>query len=374
MEVGDGKMKQRNANIELLRVLSMFMVLVLHALNWSGALNYTSGIHYWVYWWMEALAIVAVNVFMLISGYFQINGLFKAKNVWKILGGVWSYSLLFSLVNCWIAGTRPGMMELARMLLPIITKKFWFVNSYLAVYLISPFVNKMLHAITRKQLNVLAAILVALFSLRVTILPITWAQDSTGGMGILWLATLYVVGAWLRITGWGLRKNSYHGWIYLLMSAVLVVSKGVLLRIGIPESYAGKLYGYPSVVVLIESVALFLFFVNKHPIEGQAAKCICSISKHSFAVYIIHFAMVGTVFTKVAHLDKIHSNVLVFVPVMLGVCVVLFLFCVCVDWLREILFSKIRQAEGIEWRIGLIDQVMNGRLSEKGPDDILHTK
>ncbi len=80
-------MKRRNANIELLRIISMFMVLVLHALNWSGALNYTSGICYWVYWWMEALAIVAVNVFMLISGYFQINGTFKLSSVLKIVGG-----------------------------------------------------------------------------------------------------------------------------------------------------------------------------------------------------------------------------------------------------------------------------------------------
>ena len=78
---------KRNANIELLRILSMFMVLVLHALGWSGALEHLSGAQYWVYWFIEALAIIAVNVFMLISGYFQVTCFFKIKNVRKIWGG-----------------------------------------------------------------------------------------------------------------------------------------------------------------------------------------------------------------------------------------------------------------------------------------------
>ena len=36
--------------MELLRVVSMAMVLVLHGLKKTGALDYLSGVHYWVYW------------------------------------------------------------------------------------------------------------------------------------------------------------------------------------------------------------------------------------------------------------------------------------------------------------------------------------
>ena len=265
-------------------------------------------------------------------------------------------------------------MQLARMVLPITTKKFWFVNSYITVYLLSPFMNKMLHTITRKQLNALVALLVVLFSLRVTALPITWAQDSSGGMSVIWLATLYVVGAWLRITGWSLHRNSSHGWLYLLMSAVLVVSKGVLLQCGIPESYSGKLYGYPSIVVLIESVALFLFFTNRRSIEGQAARWIVGISKHSFSVYIIHFAMIGTVFTRIAHLDQLHANISLFISAMLIVCVALFLFCVCVDWLRGALFSRIKVFSAAEHCICRMDRLMNGMDSETRADSSVLSK
>lgn len=88
---------ERNANIELLRILSMTMVLVLHCLSWSGALEYLEGINYWVYWWLEALCIVAVDVFVLISGYFMIKSRFKLRNVFKIAWGGYGFTQSYSL-------------------------------------------------------------------------------------------------------------------------------------------------------------------------------------------------------------------------------------------------------------------------------------
>lgn len=206
----------------------------------------------------------------------------------------------------------------------------------------------------------MTGILVALFCLRVTILPITWAQDSTGGMGVLWLGTLYVVGAWLRLTGWGLTKNYLHGVIYALMSFILVGSKGILLRFGVPESYADKLYGYPSIVVLIESVALFLFFCNLPRVSEKVGKWICIVSKHSFSVYIIHFAMVGTLFTTIAGLDKLHGRPTVFLPVMILFCMVVFIACVIVDIGKAKLFSLIRKPHQVKSIEGKIDNMLNG--------------
>ncbi len=247
------------------------------------------------------------------------------------------------------------------MVLPITMKKFWFVNSYLAVYLLSPFINQMIRSISRKQFHALVTILVALFSLRVTILPITWAQDSTGGMGVLWLGTLYVIGAWLRMTDWKLKNNAWHSLIYLSMSLVLVGVKGILIHMGIPEGYSGKLYGYPSVVVLIESVSLFLYFANRPSIPEKIGKTICAVARHSFAVYIIHFAMVGTLFTEVTHLDSLHSNVIIFVPAMLGVCAACFMLCVLIDAMRMKLPSR-KLPMTIEHLISRADELVNGMI------------
>ena len=71
----------------------------------TGALEYAFGVRYYVYWFMEALCIIAVDVFVLISGYFMVESKFKAKNVFKTaISGVWIYSFIFSILAMKIGG------------------------------------------------------------------------------------------------------------------------------------------------------------------------------------------------------------------------------------------------------------------------------
>ena len=64
--------EKRNIGLDLLRILSMFMVLILHLLGKGGMLEKESNsqIYYLIYNFMEILCIVAVNCYVLISGYF----------------------------------------------------------------------------------------------------------------------------------------------------------------------------------------------------------------------------------------------------------------------------------------------------------------
>lgn len=132
---------KRNPNIELLRIISMMMVLVLHCLS-GGALDYRSGIQLYVYWWLEALAIVAVDIFVLISGYFLVESKFKVKNIFKVaISGVWIYSVFFTFITMKIDAQGISWSTLFNACVPILTKKYWFVNSYVLMYILSPFIN-----------------------------------------------------------------------------------------------------------------------------------------------------------------------------------------------------------------------------------------
>lgn len=64
-------------------------------------------------------------------------------------------------------------------------------NSLTFSSLLRSFLNKRIRSLTKKQLGVLVVISVAMFSLRVTFLPISWSQDPSGAMGILSFMTLY---------------------------------------------------------------------------------------------------------------------------------------------------------------------------------------
>lgn len=65
-------MKKRNEGIELLRIISMIMILILHYLGHGGILDNLSAnnFYYYIAWTLEGICFVAVNIYVLITGYF----------------------------------------------------------------------------------------------------------------------------------------------------------------------------------------------------------------------------------------------------------------------------------------------------------------
>lgn len=76
---------KRKSNIELLRIVSMFLIVSFHYVYKSGyvfdKLNYNSFIVKTFYFFGE----LGVNLFLLITGYFMVNGKFKFKKLLIII-------------------------------------------------------------------------------------------------------------------------------------------------------------------------------------------------------------------------------------------------------------------------------------------------
>ena len=97
MTIPKPKKAQRMANLELLRCIAMMMVIVLHYLGKSdllvdltenplGSVGMTA-------WFLESFCIVAVNAYMLISGYFLCMSTYKPGRLIKLYLQVWFYSV-----------------------------------------------------------------------------------------------------------------------------------------------------------------------------------------------------------------------------------------------------------------------------------------
>ena len=89
-------------NYELLRIIAMLMIVCLHYLSKGGALGDSKGelsATGYAAWMMEAFCLVAVNVYVLISGYFGVDSTtFTIRKPLKIWGQVWFYSVVIGLV------------------------------------------------------------------------------------------------------------------------------------------------------------------------------------------------------------------------------------------------------------------------------------
>ena len=74
---------QRNYGIDLLRIVSMIMIVTLHVLGKGGVLKNTVPLsyRYEVAWFLETASYCAVNCYAINSGYVAVKSKFKYSKI-----------------------------------------------------------------------------------------------------------------------------------------------------------------------------------------------------------------------------------------------------------------------------------------------------
>ena len=145
----------RKSRIELLRIISMLMIVCLHYLSKGGALAMPTGelgINGYLAWLVEAFCLVAVNSYVLISGYFASPSSATVKKVGKIWKQVWFYSVGIGVVAFFL-GQRYSIYELMNLVFPTVTEHYWFATYYVFLYLCIPILNRAIKAMNQQQLK-----------------------------------------------------------------------------------------------------------------------------------------------------------------------------------------------------------------------------
>ena len=92
------KTKVRDSNYELLRIISMIWIVIWHTVINSALLYRTSGSVNFSFNFLFMIIVVHVNLFMLITGYYQSKSEFKLKKVISfLLENVFNLSLKYVL-------------------------------------------------------------------------------------------------------------------------------------------------------------------------------------------------------------------------------------------------------------------------------------
>jgi surface polysaccharide O-acyltransferase-like enzyme len=127
-------MNQRNYGIDLLRIVSMFMVVILHVLGQGGVLTNIQHLTLKgeIFWGIEIACYCAVNCYALISGYVGINAKHKYVNIISLSLQVLFYSVCITGAEIAIAlfnRTEISFLTIVSHLLPSITD-YWYFSAY----------------------------------------------------------------------------------------------------------------------------------------------------------------------------------------------------------------------------------------------------
>ena len=279
--------KIRQSNMELLRTIAMFLVLLVHADYFtlgaptaSDCIEDTLGTSLKVIF--EAVSIACVNIFICLSGWFGIRPSVKGFSnfIFQCLfwaAGLYLSALLTGSSTLSLAGIMDCLM---------LTHEYWFVKAYLLLYLLSPVLNTFIEQAPR---SVFCKTLAGFFAFEFIY---GWLfRDSTAhlqdGYSTISFIGLYMLAAYIRryqpmISR--LPSRCYAAFLLLGPIAVTLLCLTPALS-GINTAAWGNMWlHYTSPYCILYAMSLLLLF-SRFRIQS---KFINWVAASSFAVYLLH--------------------------------------------------------------------------------------
>ncbi len=284
------KQHSRQSNIELLRIVATIMVLALHV-NFLSIGSPTRQeltefpISSFLRIEFETIAIVAVNLFILISGYFGIK--LKTQSVCKFLFQVLFWSIIPYIILTALGDSSLSVKILYNLCIPGYGN--WFVESYLALLLLSPLANAFTEKSTKIQLRNFIIIFLAVQSVFGWMQP-SWTTFSCG-YSVTSFIGLYLIGRYLRQYPQPKpifhRKTSYLTCSVTISTIISLLAFITIVNVSV-ESISDRIYplimAYSSPFNIACAILIFSVFTKL----SIRSRFINWVAASSFSIFLIH--------------------------------------------------------------------------------------
>lgn len=280
--------KTRNSNIELLRIISIIMIVVSHyCVHGVGSVHLVSlpiGINRFL---LEFLTLGNLGsiLFVLISGYYLINSnSVKLKKLIRINFQILFYSVIIYCILLILHIEPFKLMNLGKSMLPITFKMYWFATAYIMIYLFHPYINKLLNNFTRKEHLLFILLMILIFSIFGTL-----TYSDYYGNELIQFLLFYSIGAYLfKYSDNYFNKNNNNIKILIASISLIILSIITLDILGCYKEFFGAhsryLLSRTSPLAILFCVCLFNVFKERKTFSNSL---INSISSLIFGVYLI---------------------------------------------------------------------------------------
>ena len=355
--------KERNAGIDLVRLIGMILIIFNHVMFHGGALakymEYRDGlmqIYTFIFWHNDAYALISGIVGYKTTKY--SNLLYLWLIVFFYSTGLYYYFIEYKKYQI----KKNFEIKIKyKYFFPVIFNKYWYFTSYFGMYIYLPVINRGIEYLTKPEFKILVLSIFSIF--------VFWhnymnqkgdAFIFNKGFSPMWLLSLYLIGAYIgkyNTNHKGIKKNIYII-IYLSIflftcinyNKMIEMDKSDILKINNSFKRAIMLKikenmgdNYNSITKTIQSVSITLFFVKM-----SYNKFITKISSFTaplvFSLYLIHVHPV--VHNKIlANLFVNEQRIISFndlVILLIYKTVKILGICIFIDYLRHLLFTFLR--------------------------------
>lgn len=291
------ELKQRDIQYDYLRTLAVLAIIMVHAIP-AETRNFSQ--------WLFSAALTPV-LLSFVGIYFMLSGLFLLKSgtediskfYWNRLQNIfvpfacysgiyyWYYKMYLGIERLsWLEHLKAFITELFTGTIPM-ASHMWFMYVIMALYLCTPFLSRMLKAMSDKELKVFLGLMITV-QILCTYLP-SLGLDVGGSLQYMifkgWLIYFVLGYAWKRLNG----KGSYLPFALMGIGGFFIT---IIQKLVTPSFTPGIHDLAPTMMAM--SLAIFLFFEFYGNVKVPVlVKIIDFISRHSYSVYLIHYLVLG---------------------------------------------------------------------------------
>ena len=242
---------KRLYGLDILRIFSMVLITVIHYIAYSGIMYQSSLAIYnkVILSVFSGISVVAVNVFVLITGYFSCAKKLNIKRIATLWVHVFVIGIIVTIIAALLLNQQMSITIILKTVFPLSTMHYWFFTMYFVLMLVSPLINYSISNLNEKQHKTIC--ITGFFIICVFFVSNPFINNlyyTASPRGIVWLVYLYFVGAGIRKYEWKLSLKAG------LFAAVCILTVVCILKFFKKESIGN--------IILLEANGVLPFLLS----------------------------------------------------------------------------------------------------------------
>lgn len=329
-------LNNRRTNLELYRIIFMYMIVLHHYVVNSGLIqqmkmqgDFTKNLVYAI---AGGWGKLGINCFVLITGFFMCKSNITIKKFIKLFSEVEFYNVTIYFIFLISGRYEPfGIKQFIKSVFPFYDIGSGFTSCYLLFYLLIPYLNLLIKQLDKKRYINLLGIILMIY----TIIPSIPKMSITFNY-VTWFCIIYLIGAFIRLYADEISFLSSKVGIKCLICffvAICSIAIGTYFSDEIHERYWLFVSECNKLLALLPAVFAFLWFKD---LNVRYNKAINTVAASTFGVLMIHAnsdTMRQWLWNDVLHNAQMYKSNY-FVIHMFVSTIIIFIICVIIDMAR----------------------------------------
>lgn len=332
----------RERNFEVMRTLAMFSIVIYHCMCHGIGGDYAfnlqqavSMFNFTVSDFFLVFGSIAVNLYVLVSGYFLVNTKFKVSRILRTWVSALFYSVVITTTFLLLSLEQWSVVTFGKSFFPLSTDAYWFLTQYIGLLILSPFLAMLAKQLSNRQF---VALLIGMGLMVMSVIPdfpLGKRFCVSHGNSVWSFVYLFFIAGYIRLH---LKRIPIERLLILVIALVLLTLMSEIL-LGTHNGIAHLLWLNYNGILLFLSVAVFVLIRQIEIPDVGIWSVMVKVAPFTFGVYLIHdHLLVRDWLWKILSLTS-YANQWIFVLMVIVACLLIFVICIVIDYFRKKLFS-----------------------------------